>query len=172
MSSAGAANPQVILDTSAGAITLELYPDKAPVTVQNFLEYVGAGFYDGTVFHRVIKDFMIQGGGFEPGMQQKKTRPAIRNESANGLANGRGTVAMARTSAPDSATSQFFINHADNAFLNKAQAQDGVGYCVFGKVVAGLDVLDQIAAVGTATKAGHQNVPVSDVLIHSARVVA
>jgi len=164
--------PQVLLETSHGSITIELYPDKAPITVKNFLEYVEAGFYDGTVFHRVIPNFMVQGGGFQPGMKQKSTRPTIKNESANGLKNDKGTIAMARTNEPDSASSQFFINHATNAFLNKANAQDRVGYCVFGKVTAGLDVLDKIAAVATTTKSGHQNVPVKDVTLVSAKKVA
>src|SRR5438093_3974893 len=131
------------MDTSLGSLKIELFPDKAPHTVKNFLAYVDDKFYDGTVFHRVIKDFMIQGGGFEPGMKQKKTRPPIKNESANGLSNTRGTVAMARTSDPHSATAQFFINTANNAFLDKAQSRDGVGYCVFGKVTQGLDVVDK-----------------------------
>jgi peptidyl-prolyl cis-trans isomerase B (cyclophilin B) len=164
-----AANPRVEVQTSMGAITIELYADKAPITVKNFLDYVNAGFYDNTVFHRVIPDFMVQGGGFEPGMKQKRIRASIKNESANGLKNQRGTLAMARTSDPDSATAQFFINTVDNGFLDKAQAADRVGYCVFGKVVGGMDVVDKIAAVPTATKAGHQNVPQQDVVIRSAR---
>jgi peptidyl-prolyl cis-trans isomerase B (cyclophilin B) len=146
-----------------------LYPDKAPVTVQNFLAYVDEGFYDGTVFHRVIPNFMIQGGGMEPGMRQKKTKATIKNESANGLSNTRGTVAMARTSVPDSASSQFFINVQDNGFLDRAQASDRVGYCVFGKVIEGMDVVDKIKAVKTTTKSGHGDVPVADVLIQSVR---
>jgi cyclophilin family peptidyl-prolyl cis-trans isomerase len=171
MSANPAPNPQVTLVTSQGTIKLELYPDKAPVTVKNFLDYVNSGFFNNTVFHRVIPNFMIQGGGFEPGMRQKPTKAAIKNEAANGLKNDRGTVAMARTSDPDSATSQFFINHKDNAFLNKAQAQDGHGYCVFGKVVAGLDVVDKISAVPTGRKAGQGDVPVNDVVLQSASVV-
>ena len=165
-------NPQVVLETSLGSITIELYPDKAPITVKNFLDYVAEGYFDGTVFHRVIPGFMVQGGGFEPGMRQKPTKGQIKNESANGLKNDRGTIAMARTNVPDSATSQFFINHANNDFLNKANAQDRVGYCVFAKVTSGLDVVDKIAGVGTTTKAGHQNVPVQDVTIKTARKVA
>jgi peptidyl-prolyl cis-trans isomerase B (cyclophilin B) len=157
------------METSLGTMTVELDGDKAPVTVANFLSYVDDRFYDGTVFHRVISDFMIQGGGFTPGMTQKKTKAAIANESANGLANKRGTLAMARTSNPNSATSQFFINVKDNGFLDKAQAQDGVGYCVFGRVTDGLDVLDQIKVVATGNKASHQNVPVQDVVIVSVR---
>jgi cyclophilin family peptidyl-prolyl cis-trans isomerase len=159
----------VVLETSLGAIKLELDPAKAPLTVQNFLGYVDEGFYDGTVFHRVIPNFMIQGGGMEPGMRQKKTKAAIKNESANGLANKRGTIAMARTNAPDSATAQFFINVTDNGFLDRAQARDGVGYCVFGRVIEGMDVVDKIKAVKTTNKAGHDDVPVTDVVIQSAR---
>jgi peptidyl-prolyl cis-trans isomerase B (cyclophilin B) len=165
-----AVHPQVTLRTSQGTITIELYPDKAPVTVRNFLDYAKSGFYDNTVFHRVIPDFMIQGGGFEPGMHQKRTQAPIKNESANGLSNGRGTLAMARTSDPDSASSQFFINLKDNGFLDKAQARDRVGYCVFGKVVQGMDVVDKIAAVSTGDRAGHQSVPVNDVVLRSARL--
>jgi peptidyl-prolyl cis-trans isomerase B (cyclophilin B) len=163
------ANTTVALQTSLGAITLELYPDKAPATVQNFLAYVAEGFYDNTIFHRVIPGFMIQGGGFEPGMKQKKTKAAIKNESSNGLLNKRGTIAMARTSDPNSATSQFFINAKDNAFLDKANAQDGVGYCVFGKVTQGTDVVEKIEKVKTATRGGHGDVPVTDVVMQSAR---
>ena len=159
----------VVMDTSLGAVTIELDAAKAPVTVQNFLGYVDAGFYDNTVFHRVMNDFMIQGGGFEPGMRQKPTNAPIKNESANGLSNARGTVAMARTSEPDSATAQFFINVVNNTFLDKASARDGVGYCVFGKVTQGLDVVDQIRAVETTSKAGHEKVPVRDVVIRSVR---
>ena len=160
---------QVIMETSLGALTIELDGDKAPVTVANFLGYVDDQYYDGTIFHRVIPNFMIQGGGFEPGLKQKKTKAAIANESGNGLANQRGTLAMARTSSPNSATSQFFINVTDNGFLDKAQAQDGVGYCVFGKVTEGLDVLDKIKAVPTANRGGHEKVPVQDVVILSVR---
>jgi peptidyl-prolyl cis-trans isomerase B (cyclophilin B) len=159
----------VVMETSLGTIKLELYPDKAPVTAENFLGYVDEGFYDGTVFHRVIPNFMIQGGGMEPGMRQKRTKAAIKNESTNGLGNQRGTVAMARTNVPDSATAQFFINVADNGFLDKAQARDGVGYCVFGKVIDGMDVVDKIKSVKTTKKAGHDDVPVTDVVIQSAR---
>jgi cyclophilin family peptidyl-prolyl cis-trans isomerase len=159
----------VVLETSHGAITLELDEDKAPATVKNFLGYVDDKFYDGTVFHRVIPDFMIQGGGFEPGMREKRSKAPIKNESGNGLANTRGAVAMARTSVPDSATAQFFINVKDNDFLDKANARDRVGYCVFGRVTAGLDVVDKIKAVSTTTRAGHQDVPAQDVVILSAR---
>jgi peptidyl-prolyl cis-trans isomerase B (cyclophilin B) len=159
----------VVMETSLGTIRLELDPDKAPLTVQNFLAYVDEGFYNGTIFHRVIPNFMIQGGGMEPGMKQKKTKATIKNESTNGLANQRGTVAMARTSEPHSASSQFFINVTDNGFLDRAQARDGVGYCVFGKVIAGMDVVDKIKAVKTTNKGGHGDVPVTDVLIQSVR---
>jgi peptidyl-prolyl cis-trans isomerase B (cyclophilin B) len=159
----------VVIETSLGSMTVELDEDKAPITVKNFLGYVDEKFYDGTVFHRVIPNFMIQGGGFEPGMKQKKTKATIKNESTNGLANKRGTLAMARTNVADSATSQFFINVKDNGFLDQSQAQDGVGYCVFGKVTDGLDVLDKIKAVPTGTKSGHGDVPVKDVVILSVR---
>jgi cyclophilin family peptidyl-prolyl cis-trans isomerase len=162
-------HPVVVLETSMGTIKIELYEDKAPVTVKNFLGYVDERFYDGTVFHRVIPNFMIQCGGFEAGMRQKKTKAAIKNESANGLANSRGTVAMARTNVPDSATSQFFVNVRDNAFLDKANAQDRVGYCVFGKVTDGMDVVDQIKDVPRGSRAGHQDVPTQDVVISSVR---
>ena len=157
----------VVMETSLGTIKLSLDGDKAPTTVNNFLQYVDAKFYDGTVFHRVIPTFMIQGGGFEPGLRQKPTRPAIKNEASNGLSNKRGAIAMARTNDPDSATAQFFINTVDNKFLDKAQSRDGAGYCVFGKVTEGLDVLDKIKAVKTGNKAGHSDVPVQDVVIQS-----
>lgn len=159
----------VVMETSLGTLKIELDGDKAPVTVANFLGYVDDKFYDGTIFHRVIPNFMVQGGGFKPGMKQKKTKATIANESSNGLANVRGTLAMARTSDPNSASSQFFINVRDNGFLDQAQAQDRVGYCVFGKVTEGLDVLDKIKAVPTATKAGHGDVPVKDVPILSVK---
>ena len=159
----------VVMETSLGTIKIELDPEKAPLTVQNFLAYVDEGFYDGTVFHRVIPNFMIQGGGFEPGMRQKKTKASIRNESSNGLSNARGTLAMARTSVPDSATCQFFINVKDNAGLDRAQSQDGVGYCVFGRVVEGMDVVDAIKRVATTTRSGHADVPQQDVVLRSVR---
>jgi|SRR4051794_12630160 len=162
-------NPVVVIDTSLGSITVELDAEKAPVTVANFLSYVDAKHYDGTIFHRVIPDFMVQGGGFQPGMSQKPTKAAIKNESSNGLTNSRGTLAMARTSAPDSATAQFFINVQDNKFLDKSQSRDGVGYCVFGKVTDGLDVVDKIKAVKTGNKSGHGDVPLEDVVINSVR---
>ena len=167
-------NPMVVLSTSQGDIKVELYADKAPTTVKNFLDYVKAGYYDGTIFHRVIPGFMIQGGGLTPDMQDKREgqKPPIKNESSNGLKNETGTLAMARTSAPDSATSQFFINVKDNAFLDKDKSQDGVGYAVFGKVVEGMDVVRKIEQVKTTTKGMHQNVPVDPVVIKSAKVVS
>jgi peptidyl-prolyl cis-trans isomerase B (cyclophilin B) len=157
----------VLMETSMGDVTIELNATKAPITVKNFLSYVDDGFYDGTLFHRVISNFMIQGGGMEPGMQEKRTKPTIKNESFNGLLNKRGTVAMARTPAPDSASSQFFINVTDNSFLDKAQAKDRVGYCVFGKVIDGMEVVDKIRYV----KTGANDVPVEDVIIKSIRRV-
>jgi cyclophilin family peptidyl-prolyl cis-trans isomerase len=160
---------QVVIETSLGNMSVELDGDNAPLTVKNFLDYVEDKFYDGTIFHRVIANFMVQGGGFDPGMKQKKTKPTIVNESSNGLQNKRGTLAMARTNAPNSATSQFFINVKDNGFLDKAQAQDAVGYCVFGRVTEGLDVLDKIKAVPTGTRGGHGDVPNKDVVILSVR---
>jgi len=158
-------NPTMVkLYTNMGNITLQLDAEKAPVTVKNFLEYVNSGFYTNTIFHRVISNFMIQGGGFEPGMKQKKTNPPIKNEAANGLKNDEYTVAMARTSDPNSATAQFFINVRDNDFLNYP-GQDGWGYCVFGNVV------DAIKAVKTGHRAGFQNVPLEDVVITKAEVL-
>ena len=162
----------VKLSTNFGDITLELNAEKAPITVANFLQYVESGFYDGVIFHRVIKDFMIQGGGFEPNMKQKSSKDEIKNEADNGLTNDNYTVAMARTSIPDSASSQFFINIADNDFLNyTAPTSSGWGYCVFGKVVAGKDVVDKIKAVETTSKAGHRDVPVEPVIIEKASVI-
>lgn len=161
----------VRMQTSKGTIVLELDADKAPETVANFLEYARSGFYDGTIFHRVIPGFMVQGGGFEPGMSQKATREPIRNEADNGLRNETGTIAMARTSDPHSATAQFFINVTDNAFLNHTSPSgQGWGYCVFGKVVEGLDVLKEIEKVPTTSRAGHQDVPQDDVLIEKVTV--
>ena len=160
------------LTTSAGEITLELFADKAPKTVENFEQYVRDGFFDGTIFHRVINNFMIQGGGFEPGMTQKETRATIENEANNGVANDNGTIAMARTGDPHSATAQFFINVKNNDFLNHtAENPSGWGYCVFGKVVEGMDVLDAIKTVETTTRAGHQDVPAEDILIEKAEIV-
>jgi peptidyl-prolyl cis-trans isomerase B (cyclophilin B) len=159
----------VTLETTHGNIVIELDADKAPETVKNFLNYVNSGFYDGTIFHRVIKNFMIQGGGFQPGMVQKPTEAPIQNEANNGLANDRGTIAMARTGDPHSATAQFFINHADNAFLNHTSPSgQGWGYCVFGKVTDGIDTVDAIAAVSTGNSGGHADVPVEDVVINKA----
>ena len=162
---------KVLLQTSKGEITIELDDAKAPVSAANFIEYVKAGHYDNTVFHRVIPGFMIQGGGFEPGMRQKSTRAPIENESANGLTNDHYTIAMARTSAPHSATAQFFINATNNGFLNKAQSQDGWGYAVFGKVTAGKEVVDAIEKVKTGRSGGHGDVPVENVLIQRATVL-
>ena len=159
----------VELHTTAGVIRLELDDQKAPATVENFLSYVREGHYDGTVFHRVIKGFMVQGGGFESGMEQKPTREPIANEANNGLKNDHYTVAMARTSAPHSASAQFFINTTDNDFLNfKSETSSGWGYAVFGKVVAGTEVVDQIEKVKTGNKGGHGDVPLEDVMITKA----
>ncbi len=153
-------NPKVIMKTSMGDITLELYMDKAPVTVKNFLGYVDDKFYDGTIFHRVIKGFMIQGGGHTADMNKKPTKGAIKNEADNGLSNKKGTIAMARMPDPHSATAQFFINHADNDNLDfSAKTDQGYGYCVFGKVVDEMDVVDAIANVKIMTRRGMQNVP-------------
>jgi cyclophilin family peptidyl-prolyl cis-trans isomerase len=166
-------NPMVILSTTMGDIKVELFADKAPGTVQNFIDYTKAGYYDGTIFHRVIPNFMVQGGGLTPDMQDKTAgrKPAIKNESSNGLKNEVGTLAMARTSAPDSATSQFFINVVNNEFLNKEKAPDKVGYAVFGKVVDGMDVVNKIVSVKTTSKGPHQNVPVDAIVIKSVRIV-
>lgn len=160
----------VKLTTNLGTITLDLDAEKAPETVKNFLAYVEAGHYDNTIFHRVIKGFMIQGGGFEPGMKQKPTQAPIQNEAKNGLKNAAGTIAMARTQAPHSATAQFFINVADNDFLDYP-GQDGWGYCVFGKVTEGMDVVNAIKGVKTGSKGFHQDVPMEDVVIQKAEVV-
>jgi len=166
-------NPVVELQTSAGSIRIELYADKAPKTVSNFLQYVDDGFYDGTIFHRVIANFMIQGGGYAEDMSEKETNPPIMNEADNGLRNERGTIAMARTSDPHSASSQFFINAVDtNQFLDhSAKTSQGWGYCVFGKMTDGFDVLDQIRKVATGRRGGHQDVPAKPVTIVSARRV-
>lgn len=161
----------VDMKTSLGTIVLELYPDKAPDTVKNFVQYAKDGFYNGTIFHRVIRGFMIQGGGFEPDMQQKPTKAPIKNEADNGLHNDLGTIAMARTPDPNSATAQFFINGKDNDFLNySAPTSQGWGYCVFGKVVKGLDVVQAIENVATTSRGGHQDVPVDNVVIESVTV--
>ncbi len=160
------------LHTNHGVITLELDAEKAPATVANFLQYVQDGFFSNTVFHRVIDGFMIQGGGFEPGMKQKPTREKVKNEADNGLKNDEYTVAMARTQDPHSATAQFFINIADNTFLNHtAPTPQGWGYCVFGKVVDGIDVVDKIKNVKTGSRGMHQDVPAEDVVIEKAEVV-
>jgi len=165
-------NPRVLLETSMGAITIELFKEKAPITVKNFLGYVKDGYYDGLIFHRVIKDFMIQGGGMNEAMEQKKTKYAIKNEATNKVSNKRGTVAMARTAIVDSATSQFFINTVDNAFLDHQGKQpDRFGYCVFGEVVEGMDIVDQIRAVKTGNKGGHSDVPLEPVFIKSATII-
>ncbi len=162
----------VKLSTNFGDITLELNAEKAPITVANFLQYVEKGFYDGVIFHRVIDGFMIQGGGFDTNMKQKATDAEIKNEANNGLGNDAYTIAMARTSIPDSASSQFFINVADNDFLNHtAPTSSGWGYCVFGKVVEGMDVVDKIKGVKTTSKAGHRDVPVEPVIIEKASVI-
>ena len=164
---------QVKLSTNHGDIVIELNAEKAPITVANFIEYVKAGHYENTVFHRVIGNFMIQGGGFEPGMKEKKDkRPSIQNEADNGLPNEKYTVAMARTMEPHSASAQFFINVADNSFLNHSgKTAQGWGYAVFGKVVAGQDVVDKIKGVATTSKDGHQDVPKEDVIVEKAEII-
>jgi peptidyl-prolyl cis-trans isomerase B (cyclophilin B) len=165
-------NPQVSVKTSMGEIRLELNKEKAPVTVENFLQYVKDGYYDGTIFHRVIPNFMIQGGGFSPDMKQAKTRVPIKNEAANGLRNNDGTIAMARTSDVNSATAQFFINVKDNEFLNHTgNSPQGYGYAVFGKVIQGADVLKKIEAVSTGMKAGHDDVPNEPIVIESIKLI-
>jgi peptidyl-prolyl cis-trans isomerase B (cyclophilin B) len=162
----------ILLETTLGNITIELFENDAPLTTANFKQYVEDQFFDGTIFHRVIDGFMVQGGGFEPGMTQKETRDPIDNEASNGLANNRGTLAMARTMDPHSATSQFFINVSDNDFLNfRSETPDGFGYCVFGRVYDGMDVVDAIRAVETTSRMGHQDVPVDDVVIEKATVI-
>ena len=167
-SAAAGDNPKVVLETSKGNIVLELHVDKAPETVKNFLAYIDAEYYNNTIFHRVIPNFMIQGGGFTADMQRKKTRTPIRNEADNGLPNQRGTIAMARTSVVDSATSQFFINLKDNGFLDhKNSSPQGYGYAVFGKVVKGMDVVDKIGSTRTHSVRGFRDVPVESVVIRS-----
>jgi cyclophilin family peptidyl-prolyl cis-trans isomerase len=166
-----AADPQVDLKTNFGTIRVELYPLKAPKTVANFLQYVKDGHYNGVIFHRVIPNFMIQGGGFDKGMKEKPTRPPIENEAKNGLKNDLGTLAMARTSAPHSASAQFFINLKNNDFLNAASAQDGWGYAVFGKVVSGMDVVMKIAKVATDSSGPYSDVPREAIVIESATLV-
>jgi peptidyl-prolyl cis-trans isomerase B (cyclophilin B) len=162
----------VKIHTNYGVITLTLFADKAPITVANFLDYVKEGFYDNTIFHRVIDGFMIQGGGFEPGMDQKESKATIQNEANNGLVNNIGTVAMARTNEPHSATAQFFINVGDNSFLNfRSETTDGWGYCVFAEVSDGMEVVEKIKAVATGNSGYHQDVPVEDVIIEKAEIV-
>ena len=162
----------VKLSTNFGDITLELNAEKAPITVANFLQYVESGYYDGVIFHRVIDGFMLQGGGFDANMKQKASKEEIKNEADNGLGNDKYTVAMARTSIPDSASSQFFINVGDNDFLNHtAPTSSGWGYCVFGKVIEGMDVIDKIRAVKTTSKSGHQDVPAEPVIIEKASLI-
>ena len=166
-------NPQVVMETSKGEIVLELYPDKAPLNVKNFLDYIDAGFYSGTVFHRVIPGFMLQGGGFSRDMQKKSTLIPVKNEAFNGLKNDRGTIAMARTQDPHSASSQFFINTVDNAFLNhKSQTTAGWGYAVFGKVIKGMEVVDAISKVQTGTQGRFRDVPKTPVEIIKVRRAA
>lgn len=165
-------NVMIHMATSHGTIIVELYRDKAPKSVESFLDYVRESFYDGTLFHRVIDNFVIQGGGFEPGMRQKPTHPPIQNEADNKLRNVRGTLAMARTSDPNSATSQFFINIADNDFLNyTASTPEGWGYCVFGNVIEGMHVVDRIKGVPTGAKLGFKDVPMTDVIIENIQIV-
>jgi len=161
--------PRVVMVTNHGKVVIELYADKAPLTVANFLRYVDDGYYDGTIFHRVIAEFMIQGGGFVPGMQEKTTRDPIKNEASNRLSNERGTLAAARTSDPNSATAQFYINVKDNRFLDRVNAHDKVGYAVFGKVIDGMDVIDKIRRVPTGARAGHNDVPLDAVIVRSMR---
>lgn len=164
------ANPQVELKTNQGIIVIELEADKAPKTVENFLQYTKDGFYNGTIFHRVIDGFMIQGGGFEAGMKEKSTRAPIQNEAKNGLKNALGSIAMARTPNPHSASAQFFINLKDNGFLDYP-GQDGWGYAVFGKVVQGLDVVQKIGKAATGSAAGHRDVPTTPIVIESAKLI-
>jgi cyclophilin family peptidyl-prolyl cis-trans isomerase len=170
LSLAVVAAPTVEIQTNTGKIVIELDAEKAPKTVQNFVQYVNEGFYNGTVFHRVIPDFMIQGGGFTVEMEQKAAPRKVENEGRNGLKNDRGTIAMARTADPHSASSQFFINHRDNASLNYP-SPDGAGYTVFGKVTQGMDVVDRIAKVATGNRSMHQNVPLEPVVIQSVRII-
>jgi cyclophilin family peptidyl-prolyl cis-trans isomerase len=163
-------NPQVALETSKGKITVELFADKAPITVKNFLSYVESGFFDGTIFHRVMPDFMIQGGGFTVDLKKKDPKPPIQNEAKNGLKNDRGTLGMARTDDPHSATAQFFINLVDNEFLNPSP-RSGAGYAVFGKVIAGMEVVDEIAKAKTTRRGPHGNVPIEAVVITKASLL-
>ena len=172
ISMAADGNPKVEMETSKGKMVIELFPDKAPETVKNFLNYVETKYYDGTIFHRVIPKFMIQGGGFTADMKQKSAGAPIKNEADNGLKNDRGTIAMARTGDPHSATAQFFINSVNNDFLNhKSKTQQGWGYVVFGKVISGMDVIDAISAVKTVTRGSFRDVPAETIEIISARVL-
>ncbi|KAF0218423.1 MAG: peptidyl-prolyl cis-trans isomerase B [Geobacteraceae bacterium] len=165
-------NPQVLMETSMGNVTIELFKDKAPIAVRNFLSYVKENYYDGLIFHRVIQSFMVQGGGMDAEMQPKKTKFAIKNEAANGLSNKRGTLAMARTNVVDSATSQFFINVVDNSFLDhKGKSPDLFGYAVFAQVIEGMDVVDAIKEVKTGSRGGHSDVPLEPVVIKSVKIV-
>ena len=169
---ARAANPVVVIETNYGTIKVELFEEKAPGTVKNFMSYVDDKHYDGLIFHRVIEGFMVQGGGMKPGGEEKKTKPAIKNEAANGLSNAMGTIAMARTPDADSATSQFFINTVDNKFLDKKEDPNGIGYCVFGRVIEGMDVVAKIEKAEKRPVAkGKPSVPVEDVVIKSVRKV-
>lgn len=170
LSVAALAAPGIDMQTSMGRIVIELDSEKAPRTVQNFVQYVNEGFYNGTVFHRVIPGFMIQGGGFTVDLQQKSAARKVENEGKNGLKNDRGTIAMARTADPHSASSQFFINHRDNAALNYP-ASDGWGYTVFGKVTEGMEVVDKIAKVATGNRSMHQDVPLEPVIIQSVKII-
>jgi cyclophilin family peptidyl-prolyl cis-trans isomerase len=167
----GGKGPVVLIETTKGDIKVQLFEDKAPITVKNFMQYVEDKHYDGTIFHRVIKGFMIQGGGFDQLMREKPTRAPIKNESANGLSNKRGTIAMARTAIPDSATAQFYINVVDNQSLDRRSARDGVGYCVFGEVIEGMNVVDAIVSVKTGEKSGMDDVPLEPIVIKSIRKV-
>ena len=172
MSNSKVEKPVVLMKTSMGDIKIELYPDKAPITVQNFLEYVKKGHYDHTIFHRVIDNFMIQGGGFTANLTQKTTLPPIKNEAGNGLKNTRGTVAMARTQEVNSATAQFFINVSDNTFLNyKSENPQEYGYCVFGKVIEGMDVVDKIKSVDTTAQGPYRDIPVKPIEIISVTLI-
>ena len=172
MSKIETTNPIAVIDTSSGRIGIELYQDKSPITISNFLKYIEDDFYTDTIFHRVIPGFMIQGGGFTKDMSQKQTLAPISNEAFNGLPNEKGTVAMARTNDVDSATSQFFINLADNTFLDfKNSSSSGFGYCVFGKVVYGMDIVEDIAKVYTTTSGGHQDVPQTPIIIKSINIL-
>ncbi len=165
-------NPRVLMETSMGNITIELFKEKAPISVRNFISYVNDGYYNGTIFHRVIKTFMVQGGGLDENMQPKKTKFAIKNEATNGLSNKRGTLAMARTSVVDSATSQFFINVVDNLFLDHQGKQpDHYGYAVFGQVVEGMEVVDAIKEVKTGSRSGHSDVPAENIFITAMSVL-